>query len=122
MKKFVSALIAVLAVGSCLGAESVLSEARARFMEAEVEMQAGYRRDLSEALVLADRIEVFLLDFQMEEAGPRMEFDVDVTEGRRFPITPYSKETKILGSQILTDEQRAGFLPALQRVVGGGGR
>lgn len=99
-------------------AEKSISEAESRFFEAKSKIESDYRRDLAALLAKGDRIEVFLLDFEMEDTPSDFLFWDTRLEEDEFPIIPYGSKSKILKRSILTAGQRSDFLPALQKVVG----
>ena len=97
-----------------------IEEAEGRFHEAKQVIQGRYRKELADALAKAERVEIFLLDFDALEPTPSdfLFWETRLEEGE-FPIMPYGEKTKVLKKATLTPEQRAEFLPALQKVVGG---
>ncbi|WP_193215176.1 hypothetical protein [Luteolibacter marinus] len=99
-------------------AERDLSEAESRYFEAQAIMQSAFRKDLSAALAKCDRVDVFLLDFEMEDTPSNFYFWENRLEDGEFPIIPYGKKSKILRQATLTAEQKLVFIPKLQEVVG----
>ena len=99
-------------------AEKDILAAAIRFGAAKSKIQSDYRADLAKALAKGDRIEVYLLDFEMEDTRSDYLFWDTRLEDNEFPIIPYGSKSKILKRSVLTDEQRKDFLPKLQKVVG----
>lgn len=95
-----------------------MREAESRFFHAEAKIEADFRKDLAAALALGDRVDVFLLDFEMEDTPSDFLFWDTRLEDHEFPILPYGKKSKVLKQMTLTEEQRAELLPPLQKVVG----
>lgn len=99
-------------------AEKALSEAESRYYEAQAVIESKYRKDLATTLATADRIEVFLLDFEMEDTPSDFFYWENRLEEEEFPILPYGSKSSILKRAILGDEELKTFVPALQKVVG----
>lgn len=102
-------------------AEKSLEEAERRFFAAQDTILSDYRKELAAILEKCDRIEVYLLDFEIEIEKDLLSNFVgweNHLEAGEFPVLPYGQKCKILQSSVLTAEQRANFLPKLQKVVG----
>ena len=95
-----------------------LSDAESRYYEAQAVMQSAFRKDLSAALPKGDRVDVFLLDFEMEDTPSDFYYWENRLEDGEFPIIPYGKKSKILKQATLTAEQKRTFISKLQKVVG----
>jgi hypothetical protein len=99
-------------------AEEKILAAEKKFDEAKEKARLAYRKELADVLALADKIEVYLLDFEMEGTDASFsEWHTRLDEGE-FPIIPYGEISKILKTVVLTAEQRQEFLPLLQKEVG----
>jgi len=98
--------------------ERDLYDAESRYYEAEAVMKSKYRKDLAATFAKADRVEVYLLDFEMEDTPSDFLFWENRLEDGEFPITPYGNKSKILKRATLTVEQQRAFVPKLQEVVG----
>ena len=81
-------------------AEKALAGAETNFYEAKAKVQSDYRRELAAILAKGDRIEVYLLDFEMEETPSDFKFWENRLEGDEFPIIPYGSKSKILNRSI----------------------
>src|SRR5690606_33480916 len=99
-------------------AEKSISAAELRYYEAKSKIESDYRKDLAAALAKGDRIEVYLLDFEMEDTPSDFFFWENRLEEDEFPIIPYGSKSKVLIRSILTPQQREDFLPKLQKAVG----
>lgn len=75
-----------------------MGEATKQYMKAKEAAQTTFRKGMARAIQHADRIEIYLLDFDLStEPAPDRE---------RFPILPYQKESAILKQTSLSEEQR----------------
>ncbi|MDP4626365.1 MAG: hypothetical protein NWT08_14670 [Akkermansiaceae bacterium] len=99
-------------------AEKAISKAESRFFDAKSKLQSDYRVDLAKAIAKGDQIEIYLLDFEMEDTRSDFLFWDTRLEDNEFPIIPYGCKSEILKRVKLTVEQQKTFLPKLQHVVG----
>ncbi len=99
-------------------AQKSISAAESRYHKAKSKIQSDYRKELADSLTKGDRVEIYLLDFEMEDTPSDFFFWETRLEEGEFPIIPYGSKSKILQRSILTPEQREDFLPKLQTTVG----
>jgi len=99
-------------------AEKAISDAESKFYDAKSKIESDYRADLAKAIAKGDRIDVYLLDFEVEDTPSDFLFWDTRLEEDEFPITPYGGKSKILKRSELNEEQRKEFLPKLQAVIG----
>lgn len=75
-----------------------LGEATKQYMKAKEAAQTTFRKGMARAIQHADRIEIYLLDFDLS---------VDPASDKSlFPILPYQKQSAILKQTSLSEEQR----------------
>jgi hypothetical protein len=121
----VAALLIVL-VAAARSEEDARSRAAAeRLQAAEQEFEnsldqaeAGFRQRISKALATADKIEIFLLEFDSLKPDPDDDVQFDGEDDQRFPILPYKARAKILKRRELTPAERDGLLPLLRAIIG----
>lgn len=99
-------------------AKELAREAERGYIAAVNESRSEYRKQLAKALAEGDKVEVFLLDFELDPSRSTSLFWEENLAEDEFPVLPYRTTTKILARKTLTPEQRLAFLPPLQAVVG----
>lgn len=124
MKSSLVRLICFVLCFCCIRAEEAPKEvaetweaqlkARSAFYDQMRVAQRDYRRRLSEIILKADKIEVFLLDFTI----PEVESDA-VTGIETFPIVPYSKDTRIIKKAVLGQGDLQAFKEAVVSALTG---
>ncbi len=95
-----------------------LTPAIKRFFEGKNVLQSDYRRDLAITLAAAERVEVYLLDFETKESPFNYLNWYSHLEKNEFPILPDVRVSKILKTVTLNAEQMTKLIPKLQEVVG----
>jgi hypothetical protein len=93
--------------------DRILEQADTKRLEAIAKADREYRLAMAEALKLADRVEVFLLDFSMGEDAAYALEDGDAA----FPIAPYRKETKILKTSEVPAKEVARWTAAVGKLL-----
>jgi hypothetical protein len=88
------------------------------FIDGLFKLQAAYRKSLAGVLASADKVEVFLLDFEMQDADAYRVVGWDSLPPAFFPIPPYGSKSKILQQKTLSPDQIQKLLPVLQENVG----
>lgn len=96
-----------------------LQTAALKFEEDLDRAKADYRQRISKALETADKIEIFLLEFDSLKPAPDddVRFDAADDDGR-FPVLPYKARAKVLEHRTLTKAERGELLLLLREVVG----
>ncbi|HEY5311675.1 MAG TPA: hypothetical protein VIK18_04125 [Pirellulales bacterium] len=121
-----AASVSVLAAAAHADEDARSQAAAERLQAAEREFENGldqlkaeFRQHISKALETADKIEIFLLEFDSlkPDPGDDVRFDGD-EDNQRFPIRPYKSLAKILKHRTLTPAERDELLPLLMAVVG----
>jgi hypothetical protein len=120
MKTSLPFVFAVMLSAALTRAETPLMSAERSYSEALDRAQINYRRELAVALKAADKIELFLLDFE-PTASPDAKYDsawaIRLPKDA-FPIIPYQSQSRILSRKVLTADERQLLLPPLQATVG----
>jgi hypothetical protein len=95
-----------------------LEKAETQFWTDQKKVEADFRKGLAEAIESADKIEVFLLEFDSLKED-EIDFSPESRgEDPRFPISPYKSSAKILKRRALTSDELKDLRPALMAVVG----
>ena len=88
------------------------------YFEALDTARKDYRNSVGAALAEAEKIEMYLLDFEMKEEP---ESDFLFWENRLpkefFPITPYKSKSRILLRKLLSPEETQKLIPTLQATL-----
>ncbi len=80
-------------------------------------VQAEYRQELAAFLSKSTRVEIYLLDFEIENTDSGFLFWENRLPEDKFPIIPFGAQSSILQTKILSEEEQQGFLPILQKTV-----
>ena len=79
----ISVSVALFATGAYTESEVErnLYAAESRYYEAKTVIQSAFRKELSASLAMGDRVDVFLLDFEMEDTPSNLCFLEDGSRG-----------------------------------------
>ena len=80
------------------------------------QIEAKYRAGKAEQLKAADRVIIYLVDFERIEDGGEVPFD-DLEEEQVISVVPYESRTKILKQKVLGQAERDQLLPLLAAQV-----
>jgi hypothetical protein len=121
--RFLRPFLALLAMwpAACMAQTALEEKVQAidsTFFKARAAACTAYRKSMAELFANADKIEVFLLDFEMADAGEYRILGWDRLPEGFFPIQPYDKKSKILKRKTLSADEVAKLLPALRANVG----
>jgi len=95
--------------------EELLSKPGLIYLEAKEAAQAEYRKAIAATLEKADKVEMYILDFEMEkEPNSDFLFWENRLPKEYFPITPYKYKSRILVRKALSPEERQKLIPPLQ--------
>ena len=84
------------------------------YSDAQTATRNIYRKSIAGVLADADKIEVYLLDFDMQDALVHLAIGWNQVGDDFFPIMPYGKKSKILRTKELSAEERNKLLPVLR--------
>jgi hypothetical protein len=119
MRTALLSLFAASAFTAFAAEQRPLDQADQAYFDALALAEAQYRKAMASALEGADKIELFLLDFE-HQRSPDAEFD-SVWDTRLpdgfFPIIPYRSQSRILERKILSADEKRQLLPPLKQTV-----
>jgi hypothetical protein len=98
-------------------AKDAVGKAISQYFSGLEKARSDYRRDLAAALSKAERIEIYLLDFETEQTPSNFLFWENQLPEDEFPIIPHGSKSKVLKRVVLTREQRAEFVPLLRKAI-----
>lgn len=125
MRLFITILLLSIA-GSIQAQQEILaqiSRADDAYGEALLKLMTNYRQSFAEAIATAEKVEVYLLDFEMthaEDAQQDSEWAIRLPDDQ-FPIIPAGKQAKILKRKLLSTDEIKLLMPTLQKTLVTGG-
>ena len=96
-----------------------IEDAQAEFERAIWPIQDAYRHGVAKALESADRIEIYVLNFEMAKPPePQSLFERDTDQNDDlFPIVPCKMVSEILKRKLLNKKERGQLITALQTML-----
>ncbi len=99
-------------------AKKEIREANRIYFNELAKARSDFRVQLARSLRHADRIEIYLLDFEIEDTDSNFYYWENRLGENEFPVLAYGAKTRILDRKNLTQEQIGELLPELKNVVG----